>query len=120
MPVGGIIEIIPYQELLWNYDKPGKQHLRDWIIPYQELLGNYDVLFGVFAVAVIIPYQELLGNYDWGVVMVQSGSIIPYQELLGNYDKEAREPCLVDIIPLILCQEKVQIKNDFFPSCQHT
>lgn len=21
---------------------------------------------------------------------------------------------------LILCQEKVQIKNDFFPSCQHT
>lgn len=22
--------------------------------------------------------------------------------------------------PLILCQEKVQIKNDFFPSCQHT
>ncbi len=22
--------------------------------------------------------------------------------------------------PVILCQEKVQIKNDFFPSCQHT
>lgn len=21
---------------------------------------------------------------------------------------------------VILCQEKVQIKNDFFPSCQHT
>lgn len=21
---------------------------------------------------------------------------------------------------MILCQEKVQIKNDFFPSCQHT
>lgn len=25
-----------------------------------------------------------------------------------------------DIWNLILCQEKVQIKNDFFPSCQHT
>ena len=23
-------------------------------------------------------------------------------------------------VKLILCQEKVQIKNDFFPSCQHT
>ena len=25
-----------------------------------------------------------------------------------------------DMNYLILCQEKVQIKNDFFPSCQHT
>ena len=25
-----------------------------------------------------------------------------------------------DRIKVILCQEKVQIKNDFFPSCQHT
>ena len=25
-----------------------------------------------------------------------------------------------DVRILILCQEKVQIKNDFFPSCQHT
>ena len=25
-----------------------------------------------------------------------------------------------DMKALILCQEKVQIKNDFFPSCQHT
>ena len=24
------------------------------------------------------------------------------------------------ICVVILCQEKVQIKNDFFPSCQHT
>ena len=23
-------------------------------------------------------------------------------------------------LDMILCQEKVQIKNDFFPSCQHT
>jgi len=27
---------------------------------------------------------------------------------------------LIVIFTLILCQEKVQIKNDFFPSCQHT
>ena len=34
------------------------------IIPYQELLGNYDC-WGLFAsVRCIIPYQELLGNYD--------------------------------------------------------
>lgn len=24
------------------------------------------------------------------------------------------------VYDVILCQEKVQIKNDFFPSCQHT
>ena len=36
----------------------------DAIIPYQELLGNYDKpLFVVFQKD-IIPYQELLGNYD--------------------------------------------------------
>ena len=27
--------------------------------------------------------------------------------------------CVV-MVGMILCQEKVQIKNDFFPSCQHT
>ena len=31
------------------------------IIPYQELLGNYD---HVAIAKIIIPYQELLGNYD--------------------------------------------------------
>ena len=34
------------------------------IIPYQELLGNYDILPGYEGVETIIPYQELLGNYD--------------------------------------------------------
>ena len=34
------------------------------IIPYQELLGNYDKYSLVQLVAYIIPYQELLGNYD--------------------------------------------------------
>ena len=56
------------------------------IIPYQELLGNYDVS-GVFIVVnLIIPYQELLGNYDYVLRYMLSLEIIPYQELLGNYD----------------------------------
>ena len=40
------------------------------IIPYQELLGNYDRLPAYDRRQAIIPYQELLGNYDdwraWG------------------------------------------------------
>ena len=34
--------IIPYQELLGNYDATGKTRTTPGIIPYQELLGNYD------------------------------------------------------------------------------
>ena len=34
------------------------------IIPYQELLGNYDSAMCLSSTAIIIPYQELLGNYD--------------------------------------------------------
>ena len=34
------------------------------IIPYQELLGNYDVCPVLVNLFMIIPYQELLGNYD--------------------------------------------------------
>ena len=34
------------------------------IIPYQELLGNYDLQLGSHLNRNIIPYQELLGNYD--------------------------------------------------------
>ena len=34
------------------------------IIPYQELLGNYDIMFHTAFRQSIIPYQELLGNYD--------------------------------------------------------
>ena len=60
---------------------------RDPIIPYQELLGNYDRKdFFIFG-GVIIPYQELLGNYDVRPQQVSGATIIPYQELLGNYDK---------------------------------
>ena len=34
------------------------------IIPYQELLGNYDFRHALHSASSIIPYQELLGNYD--------------------------------------------------------
>ena len=34
------------------------------IIPYQELLGNYDFSHTGEDNRLIIPYQELLGNYD--------------------------------------------------------
>ena len=56
------------------------------IIPYQELLGNYDINAVDRGAAHIIPYQELLGNYDLNRWRSFVKSIIPYQELLGNYD----------------------------------
>ena len=57
-----------------------------WIIPYQELLGNYDHHWMLMQMVLIIPYQELLGNYDINAVDRGAAHIIPYQELLGNYD----------------------------------
>ena len=45
----------------------GVAHLvGDAIIPYQELLGNYDGNRIVDVTPRIIPYQELLRNYDLG------------------------------------------------------
>ena len=38
--------------------------LHSLIIPYQELLGNYDCFHELPLADQIIPYQELLGNYD--------------------------------------------------------
>ena len=38
--------------------------LHSLIIPYQELLGNYDADGTSLDGLDIIPYQELLGNYD--------------------------------------------------------
>ena len=65
----------------------GVAHLvGDAIIPYQELLGNYDGNAKLTMPPVIIPYQELLGNYDPDCSQRASRQIIPYQELLGNYD----------------------------------
>ena len=37
-------KIIPYQELLGNYDVEDVEAWRSKIIPYQELLGNYDLI----------------------------------------------------------------------------
>ena len=56
------------------------------IIPYQELLGNYDLVVALDGCVCIIPYQELLGNYDSVRCNMMLLAIIPYQELLGNYD----------------------------------
>ena len=41
-----------------------KRFLQQSIIPYQELLGNYNFAAAVLLAAAIIPYQELLGNYN--------------------------------------------------------
>ena len=41
-----------------------KRFLQQSIIPYQELLGNYNGFLLFIVVAGIIPYQELLGNYN--------------------------------------------------------
>ena len=60
------------------------------IIPYQELLGNYNFFFGGYIVKVIIPYQELLGNYNEIAQQRKQRKIIPYQELLGNYNSRAK------------------------------
>ena len=61
--------IIPYQELLGNYDWGGVMAGAHSIIPYQELLGNYDDLTRLEVTLGIIPYQELLGNYDLSGVL---------------------------------------------------
>ncbi len=64
-----------------------KRFLQQSIIPYQELLGNYNLTVTMHIQTVIIPYQELLGNYNTIYNFVRIVSIIPYQELLGNYNR---------------------------------
>ena len=44
-----------------------KRFLQQSIIPYQELLGNYNKLLEIVEANTIIPYQELLGNYNNGI-----------------------------------------------------
>ena len=63
-----------------------KRFLQQSIIPYQELLGNYNAVLQVDDLDHIIPYQELLGNYNWLGLHCGEPQIIPYQELLGNYN----------------------------------
>ena len=64
-----------------------KRFLQQSIIPYQELLGNYNQGSEVGSAAQIIPYQELLGNYNARMLDNWPFRIIPYQELLGNYNR---------------------------------
>ena len=78
--------IIPYQELLGNYNLGKIVDRCRYIIPYQELLGNYNTPVKSYWNAVIIPYQELLGNYNYEMEDLTWQRIIPYQELLGNYN----------------------------------
>ena len=68
------------------------------IIPYQELLGNYDSILNQIRYYAIIPYQELLGNYDDKSQVSIYKRIIPYQELLGNYDFQIIDNALRCII----------------------
>ena len=73
--------IIPYQELLGNYNNDVYGLCDFLIIPYQELLGNYNPCARPQRQAAIIPYQELLGNYNDAEEVAASVGIIPYQEL---------------------------------------
>ena len=58
------------------------------IIPYQELLGNYDPETLHCNAGSIIPYQELLGNYDFQIIDNALRCIIPYQHnMRGIYHK---------------------------------
>ena len=91
--------IIPYQELLGNYNSAACGLLAARIIPYQELLGNYNYLPSVLLGNLIIPYQELLGNYNCPHLPQDGQAIIPYQELLGNYNSHTAQTLLIAIIP---------------------
>ena len=91
--------IIPYQELLGNYNISHTAQAHTLIIPYQELLGNYNYGYASCTVPSIIPYQELLGNYNLSNTCVPLPTIIPYQELLGNYNSKRSRFTRRGIIP---------------------
>ena len=93
------LTIIPYQELLGNYNALHHVVLFPFIIPYQELLGNYNQRVVHFRPVLIIPYQELLGNYNCALYHSYFVTIIPYQELLGNYNQLDGAEHVGQIIP---------------------
>lgn len=49
---------------------------------------------------------------------MQTLELILEREL--EHQQKAIDALMSALDGVILCQEKVQIKNDFFPSCQHT
>ncbi len=59
------------------------------VLPYQELLGNYNTGLALQTKSAVLPYQELLGNYNIGKSFVVRIPVLPYQELLGNYNTSA-------------------------------
>ena len=63
--------------------------------------------------------QYLLFEHDeftMKPVLDETGRLIPREDYRLSTLNCGGE----DFAVVILCQEKVQIKNDFFPSCQHT
>ena len=50
----------------------------------------------------------------------EMNSFSDYKEGSATAEYRAMVDKAAAIAEMILCQEKVQIKNDFFPSCQHT
>ena len=106
--------IIPYQELLGNYNAKQRCLYPVRIIPYQELLGNYNPCINAFFLPPIIPYQELLGNYNFSCRCIPTPRIIPYQELLGNYNIPVERRQVCGIIPY---QELLGNYNDKLAGC---
>lgn len=68
--------------------------------------GNYDSIQFETRAEIGEVIQALK---EWKDVHKNDSKMETIQELIDRLD-----------IIMILCQEKVQIKNDFFPSCQHT
>ena len=77
-----------------------------------------DVFFAVLFI------NAVDGNFEKSFLSVEFVFSIVFRESDGYIYAVARVMAdelffkVIDV--MILCQEKVQIKNDFFPSCQHT
>ena len=62
-----ITEVLPYQELLGNYNVLEETLMDDKVLPYQELLGNYNPYGAVWLCSQDLPYQELRRDYNNGL-----------------------------------------------------
>ena len=78
--------VLPYQELLGNYNEFPHTCRLALVLPYQELLGNYNRSRRNRSRHTVLPYQELLGNYNTALLQSAHLVVLPYQELLGNYN----------------------------------
>ena len=81
-------------------------------------MEQYKVILVDDEVEVIDVMKKKIRWNDLGFDVV--GSATNGVKALELVEKLQPDVVLTDIKMLILCQEKVQIKNDFFPSCQHT